>query len=353
MHGLGESLLTGVIEQNLLQSFCKQVRFDEGAVLRRKGHHYRDMYLITNGRVDIDRGSERGVAARLSLGPGFPVGEIGFLRGSAATATVTARTPIDALVIDDSTLARLERLQPVITARLLRRLAEIAEERTSYNLLLTASACVSRWREPIEVYLCRNREMLESAQRLRYQVHCQELGRQSPYADHDRKIISDSLDETGYTFIAVESGETIGTLRGNAARDGQLGILEELYGMRTSPHHPAATCICTKFVIKKSKRGGLAAIKLMSAAIRSGAPYSIKECYIDCVPALLPYYKAIGFTVSGPMFFHRENGPSYPMVLNLERYGKQLSDETGVRAYLNLIVKAKMIKFIDRVRRRE
>jgi CRP-like cAMP-binding protein len=363
MDGFGVPPLTEMIESDLLQSCCRQVRFDEGVVLRRKGQHYRDMYLIIQGRVDIDRGREHGTAARLSLGPGFPIGEIGFLRGSAAVATVTAGTPIDALVIDDPALARLEREQPEIAASLLRLLAQIAEERTSYNLVLTRPAWipsvwqsvnpVSRLRQRIEVYLCRTKEMLESAQRLRYQVYCEELGRQSPYADHDRKIIADPLDETGLVFIAVESGETIGTLRGNMSRDGGLGILEELYRMKTSPHHPTATGICTKFVIKKSKRGGLGAIKLMSAGICFGDPYAIKECYIDCVPALLPYYKAIGFKLSAPMFFHRENGPSFPMVLDLEKHGKRMSAESGMHSYLNLIVKAKATKLIDRFRRRE
>ena len=344
------SPLNGLIEASSLKELCSQVRFAPGAVLRRKGQYYRDMYLITRGYVDIDRASGRGAADRLSSGPGFPIGEIGFLRGSPATATVTARTPTEAFLIDDSALARLEREQPAAAADLLRSLAAIAEERTSYNLVLTSSGWINGWRERIEVHLCRNKEMLERAQRLRYHVYCEELGRQSPYADHDRRIISDDLDETGHTFVAVEAGETIGTIRGNATSDGPLGILEELYGMRASPHHPAATAICTKFIITRARRGSLASLKLIAALVRYGTRYPIKQCYIDCIPALLPYYKAIGFTQSGPLFFHRENGPSYPMVIDLERHGKRLSDATGPLAYLKLIVKGKAIKLIDRFR---
>src|SRR5262249_48056987 len=198
-----ESTLADLIDSKLLQSFCREICFEPGAVLRRKGHHYREMYLLTHGCVDIDRGEGRGAAKLASSDVGSPIGEIGFLRGSAAIATVTATTPTGALVIDDPTLARLEREQPAMTARLLRGLAEVAEERTSYNLVLTPSAWLHDSRRAVDVHLCRSKEMLESAQQLRYQVYCRELRRRSPHADHERGVISDHLDETGHTFIAV------------------------------------------------------------------------------------------------------------------------------------------------------
>jgi hypothetical protein len=116
--------------------------------------------------------------------------------------------------------------------------------------------------------------------------------------------------------------------------------LEELYGMRASPHHPEATAICTKFIVKKSKRGGLAAMKLISAMVRYGLRNGVKECYVDSIPALLPYYKAIGFTASGPKFLHPENGPSFPMMLDVAKHGGRLIRESGLWECLNFIMKA-------------
>ncbi len=339
------------IDFELLQSICRQVRFAPGDVLRRKGQHYRDMYVITHGCVDIDPQRSRGEGELMVSDVGSPIGEIGFLWGCPATATVVARTATDAIVIDDPTLARLEREQPDLTARLLRHLAETAEERTSYNLVWASTATAHSRPQAVEVYLCRSKDMLESAKRLRYEVFCHELGRQSPYADHDRKIISDHLDQTGHVFVAVEAGETIGTLRGNASSDDSLGVLEELYGMRKSAHHPKATCICTKFVVKRSKRGGAAAIKLISAIVRYGLRHQMKECYIDSVPALMPYYQALGFTIAGEKFLHRENGPSYPMMLDFVKHGERLSTEGGIGDYWKLIMKAQAIRLIGGVRR--
>lgn len=331
----------------LLQSYCAQAHFGPGAVLRQKGQFYRDMYLITSGSVEVDLGLRNAAGAIVVSGSNLPIGEIAFLRGCEATATVTAATATSALTIDDAVLARLEREQPQLCAQLMRYLAQTAEDRTSSNLVYAVAAPGPARAKNIEIYLCRNAEMLEGAQRLRYEVYCGELRRNSPYADHGKRIIADALDDFGHTFIAVEDGEIVGTLRANFSPDGPLGALEEIYGMTASPHHPAATGICTKLVVKKSKRGGPAAMKMIAGVVRYGLRRQTKECYIDCVPSLLHYYKAIGFTISGQKFFHRENGLSQPMVLDLVRHGERLSHDQGPRQYLKLFAKAQMIRMLD------
>jgi len=62
----------------------------------------------------------------------------------------------------------------------------------------------------------------------------------------------------------------------------------------------------------------------MAALARYGVRHNLKECYIDCIPALLPYYKALGFRITGQRFLHHENGPSHPMMIDLERVAKFL-----------------------------
>jgi CRP-like cAMP-binding protein/predicted GNAT family N-acyltransferase len=339
-----------ILDAELLQPFCKRTRFESGDPLRQKGQYYRDMFLVTDGLVEVDLQSGNGVGKLVVSGAGTPIGEIGFLRGCSATATVTAKTAVSALVIDDDVLGRLEREQPTLASQLLHHLAETAEERISFNLTLTSTAGTCVGAQAIDVYMCRNSDMLESAKRLRYEVYCGELGRNSPYADHDKKTISDELDRFGNTFIAVADGETIGTLRANLSSEGSLGHLEDLYGMRRSDHHPHATGVCTKFIVKKSRRGGPAAVKLISALSGFGIRSNVAECYIDCVPALVPYYKAMGFTIAGQKFFHRENGPSYPMVVDFAKHGKRLSREGGARDYLKLFAKAEAIRLVDRLR---
>lgn len=332
---------------DLLRKSCALKRFAPGEILREQGQHYRDMFLIADGSVAVEL-----PAGPVLLRTGSPVGEIGYLKGLAATATVTAHSDTDAIVIDDATLERLDREQPALAVQLLRYLADTAEERISHNL--THAAGAGRFGNPraIEVFLCRDDDMLERARRLRYEVYCEELGRNSPNADHGRKIIADDLDRFGNTFIAVEGGETIGTIRGNISFEGPLGILQELYGMAQSPHHPHGTSVVTKFVVRKAKRGGLASFKLISALTRFGLRNSMKECYIDSIPSLLHYYKALGFTVAGEKFFHRENGPSIPMKLDLVTYGEGLSRDPGTFTQLQIYLKAQSIRLMDRMRAR-
>ena len=105
---MNESEPTALSKSELLQSVCRQIRFQTGDVLRQKGQHYQDMYVITDGCVEVDLESGREGAKVVLSHPGFPIGEIGFLRGRPAMATVIARAPTTALVIDDPTLARLE-----------------------------------------------------------------------------------------------------------------------------------------------------------------------------------------------------------------------------------------------------
>ncbi|HXX28980.1 MAG TPA: cyclic nucleotide-binding domain-containing protein [Terriglobales bacterium] len=331
-----------LIDTKSLDWLCRAVHFEPGDILRHQGQHYTDMYLLIEGSVAVHR-QTKGREELVVADSGSPIGEIGFLRGSSATATVSARTPTFALVLDRSTLARLEDQQPALAAHVLRQLALIADARTSDNLVFDPTASSST--TGIEVLLCLNKEMLESAQRLRYSVYCEELQRQSPYADHAKKIITDTLDQTGHTFLAVEKGETIGTVRVNLSSEGPLGVLEDLYGMRASKYHPQGTGVCTKFIVKKSKRGGPTSLALISAVARYGMRHSIKEAYIDCVPALLPYYRAIGFTRVGDAFLHQENGPSYPMLLNVVKHGKRLSNERG--DYFGMFVRAQLFKLIE------
>lgn len=338
---------------NLVELFSKHVStekmsFRPGDVLRQKGVHYRDMLLTTAGDFEVDFETERDSPKLLISEPSTPIGEIGFLRGTAASATVKALSSGAAIVIDDTTLEKLERDQPTVASQFLHRLAQVAEERTSFNLVTTTRGPAYEKADNIEVLMCRTDEMLKRAQKLRYEVYCEELGRKSPYADHEQRIITDDLDSFGNTFVALDGDELLGTLRTNEASLGPLGILEDLYGMNKSVHHPRATAVCTKFVVRKSKRGGATAFKLISAVVRYGLRRQVKECYIDCIPSLLPYYKAMGFIPCSQRFLHRENGPSDPLRLDLDKHGKRLGAEMGPISFLAFYVRAQSHKLVSR-----
>ncbi len=178
-------------------------------------------------------------------------------------------------------------------------------------------------------------------QRLRYDVYCGELGRKSPNADHERKLLRDDLDKFAHVFFAEADGQAVATIRGNRPSEGDIGILGELYGMQHSPHYPDHNAIITKFVIARDYRGGSMALRMIAALVRYGEKYDIRECFIDCVPSLLPYYRAIGFKVCGEPFLHRENGLSIPMHLDLVRHGARLARDPTLFGMLLLYAQGK------------
>ena len=75
-----------------------------------------------------------------------------------------------------------------------------------------------------------------------------------------------------------------------------------------------STAICTKFIVKRSKRTSATWIKLLTTAGRYAVRNKIREIYIDCIPSLVQHYETLGFRVVGPKFLHVENGPSLPMM---------------------------------------
>ena len=91
-------------------------------------------------------------------------------------------------------------------------------------------------------------------------------------------------------------------------------------------------------------------MQLVSQATQFGLRHDKKECYIDCVPGLVHYYRAMGFKASGKTFFHPENGPSLPMKIDLIRHGKELVGDVGIRRMIKFYLKAKVIKLADGLR---
>lgn len=314
-----------LLNYSLIEKYFFIKDFQAGASIRSRGRLYPDMYIILQGQVNVELGDS--LSAKL-VSEGFPIGEIGFLRGLPATADVTALRPTKMLVIDALAFSKFESEQPKIASELLKRLASIAEERSSYNLTyVDPSSSIND--KKTTIIICRDNHMLLAAQKLRYEVYCKELQRQSPFADHDTEIISDKLDSFGYTFLAIQGDEAIGTLRVNASSQGELSSLVHLYGMTRSPFYPQETAVVTKFIVKKTKRGTQTALKLILAAADFSCHNEWKEIYISCIVSLRPFYEKLGFTVSGDIFFSIDTGPNYPMKLSDRNAIDYFTNERG------------------------
>ena len=333
-------------------SFARTVRYRKNELIRQQGNHYDFAILILNGCAEVYLNNKRKSEPMIEVGPGQPIGEIGFLFGTPATADVVALTDIEALIVDDDLLTQTENERTDYSLQLVRALAQTAENRLVENAHIPYGA--NNWNQTtqLEVKLCRTEELLHQSQSLRYEVYCRELKRRSPYADKTTCRIADPLDGFGHTFLASEGGKNIGTIRTNFARDGDLGLLEDIYNMPISQFYPNNLGIVTKFAVRRKYRGSSISLKLIAAATRFGLEHDMHECYIDTVPQLEPYYKAMGFEMCGKNFLHRENGPSVPMRINLIKHGKRLSREPTRLTMVGVFIRAEIQKRLNNIRRR-
>ena len=91
-----------------------------GTVLVRQGDPADRFYLIADGTASVTQASDGGEAIHLrNLGPGDVFGEIGLLRHSPRTATVTATSPAVLLALDADAFSTLVGSGPGLSTRLL------------------------------------------------------------------------------------------------------------------------------------------------------------------------------------------------------------------------------------------
>lgn len=313
-----------------LTPHCAVRSFAPGETLRMRGGFAPEMLLILEGRVDINLAPGGDKKIGPAVGPRSIIGEIGFLTSKGATAEVTTTTPVRALAIDRSALAKLEADSPALAAEFSRELARSALTRLQSDQVALPEMS-EEIAETMEIVMCSKEGLLHTAQRVRYDVYCGEHGRPSLYARHDEKVIIDELDEHGASFLAMQDGTAIGTSRVSLTRDGNLGMLPNIYGMAHSAHYPEHASIITKYAIRDAFRGGTTYIRLFGAMATYIMQSNIKEIFIDCVPPLARFYATMGFKQCAEEFIHYENGLSVPMVLDVVAYNDKMSIEERYR----------------------
>ena len=92
----------------------------EGKVLIREGERGREFFVIASGEVEVSRDGE----AVATLGSGNFVGEMALLANVPRSATVTAKTPLDVLVITERAFKELLNKMPSLWPKLVKALAE-------------------------------------------------------------------------------------------------------------------------------------------------------------------------------------------------------------------------------------
>src|SRR5919108_2310232 len=104
----------GKRECRALAMKCDRIDIPEGKKLAREGDFAYEFFVITEGTAEVTHGSGH----VRDLGPGDFFGEIGILASERRTATVTATSPMEVIVMTSQALRQLNREEPDVARRL-------------------------------------------------------------------------------------------------------------------------------------------------------------------------------------------------------------------------------------------
>ncbi len=134
--------------QSLLQS-CERRSYKPGEVLIQEGHKQTALFIIVKGEVKVQREHE-GFAIELSRhGVGEIFGDMSFIEGQAASASVLAGDEeVLAFVITHNHIATLTSQNPGLAARFYQSLAEILSRRLRETTNLVQKDASTVWGNP-------------------------------------------------------------------------------------------------------------------------------------------------------------------------------------------------------------
>jgi CRP-like cAMP-binding protein len=107
-------------ELEAVSRVADELRFPAGRVLMQQGSTGRELIVLVEGEVNVER---NGAAIAVRRGGDF-IGELALVTGRPRTATVTAATDLQTLVLTGHDFDRLLREVPSIAGKVLKAVAE-------------------------------------------------------------------------------------------------------------------------------------------------------------------------------------------------------------------------------------
>jgi Cyclic nucleotide-binding domain len=145
---------------------------------------------------------------------------------------------------------------------------------------------------------------IRAAQRIRYQVYCEETDMLYATADHDARLLPEPEDERGLLMLALLDGEPVGSVRLLFGAD---DAIPSEYGRLLRVDEYAEVVGIERVVVVDrlgmvgALRGdGSSAVAFILAVVREICSRRVDVVVADCEPHLVPLYRALGMRPSGP-----------------------------------------------------
>jgi len=136
-------------DQQQLLAGAQQIAYRRGDVLLTEGVQAHKLFLIRQGYVRVEHTAKGQGIAVARLGPGQVVGEMGFLAGTGATASVIADEDVLADVVEGAHLEALLHSNPGFASRFYQSLAVAMAERlgkTTHDWALSQAQQQAAWK---------------------------------------------------------------------------------------------------------------------------------------------------------------------------------------------------------------
>ena len=155
---------------------------------------------------------------------------------------------------------------------------------------------------PYVVQVASTKNELELIYRFRYSIYCEELKRDYPDADHDKKWIRDDDDEEDYAVnlyisrskdVLHEEQEIIAVARLNIFQPGQVPqMYSDMFALTSFPDwENIVTAELGRLMVSPAARGGTVFKSLIQGVRDTLEKHICQLCFLYCVPGLVKYYR--------------------------------------------------------------
>jgi len=154
--------------------------------------------------------------------------------------------------------------------------------------------------------------------RFRYTIYVNEMGKRDlSYADHEGKILTDDLDESGTLFYAESGGAVVATLRRNQVGGNDLPAeYRDIYDLPSfAEFPPSVLSFSSRLMIARDMRGSPTLAKLLVTAYEHGITQGVLFDFCNCSPGLVDLYEHLGYRRYTDNFIDPDVGYRVPMVL--------------------------------------
>jgi hypothetical protein len=150
-----------------------------------------------------------------------------------------------------------------------------------------------------------NDQIAKEVYRMRYDIYAKELSCSDDSINHSREICKDALDEIADIFLVKENNEIISSIRFVMLSDliPRNNISHEMYSFLAlstfEPLFKDKTYVASRLAVKPTRRGSLAAIRLIENTYLEGLKVGVKFLLAYCEPSLIDMYLQLGLRIYG------------------------------------------------------